>query len=85
MMFLVFSACPESNIVLHYPESVRKIIQYSLASSPLVQQSWKWFALLSKSSNTHPAVLEVSGYPVFCLAEGLVSLSIILLPCPSLP
>jgi hypothetical protein len=82
---LVFSARPKSSIVSHWPESIRKIVQYSLASSPLVQRSQKWFTSPSKSSNTRPAVLEVSGNPVFCLTEGLVSLSIILLPCPSLP
>jgi hypothetical protein len=84
-MFLVFSARPQSSIVSHYLESVRKIIQYSIASSPLVRQSQKWFASPSKSSNTRPAVLEVSGNPVSCLAEDVVILSIILLPCPSLP
>jgi hypothetical protein len=30
-------------------------------------------------------MLEVSGNPIFCFTEGLVSLSIILLLCPSLP
>jgi hypothetical protein len=55
-----------------------------LASSSLVQQSQKLFSSPSKLSNTCPVVLEVSGNSVFCLTEGLVSLSIVLLHCPSL-